>query len=150
MSSPLVGKKATYVDSNSESGNRNESSHSLLMDGKDITDCLINPPCSPSRKKKEGKPTKRRKCAKTILDEQNKPKLLSHTYDSTVEQCYLNLSKDMVDVGHNRMSRTKTKPRKDRCLRRTMYLHGTLGTAWLGSREATGRFKRDWSKILRQ
>jgi hypothetical protein len=36
VSSPLVGKKAAYVDSNSESGNRNESLHSLLMDDRDI------------------------------------------------------------------------------------------------------------------
>ncbi len=84
VSSPLVGKKAIYVDSNSESCNRNESSHSLLIDDRDITDCLMNLPCFPSRKKKEGRPTKYRKCSKTILDEQNKPKLLSHTYDSTV------------------------------------------------------------------
>jgi hypothetical protein len=32
MSSPLVGKKATNVVSNSESNRRNEPSHSLLMD----------------------------------------------------------------------------------------------------------------------
>ena len=31
VSSPLVGKKAANVVSNSESNNRNESSHSLLM-----------------------------------------------------------------------------------------------------------------------
>jgi hypothetical protein len=77
VSSPLVGKKATYVDSSSESGNRNESPHSLLMDDRDITDCLMNLPCIPSRKKKEGRPTKCRKCSETILDEQNKPKLSS-------------------------------------------------------------------------
>jgi hypothetical protein len=97
VSSPLVGKKAAYVDSNSESGNRNESSHSLLMDDRDITDCLLNFPCFPSRKKKEGRPTKCRKCSKTILIKQNKPKLSFYTYDSTVEQCYLNLPKDMVE-----------------------------------------------------
>jgi hypothetical protein len=95
VSSPLVGK-AAYVDSNSESGNRTKSSHLLLMDERDITDCLMNLPCFPSRKKKEGRPTKCRKCSKTISDDQNKPKLSSHTYDSTVEQCYLNLPKDMV------------------------------------------------------
>jgi hypothetical protein len=39
-------------------------------------------------------------------------------------------------VGHNRMSRTKSG--KDRCLGRTMYPCGTLRTAGLGSREATG------------
>jgi hypothetical protein len=58
VSSPLVGKKATYVGSDSASGNRNESSHSLLMDDRDITDCLMNLPCFPSRKK--GRPTKHR------------------------------------------------------------------------------------------
>jgi hypothetical protein len=45
VSSPLVGKKATNVVSNSESNNRNESSHSLLMDDRDIVDCLMNPSC---------------------------------------------------------------------------------------------------------
>jgi hypothetical protein len=54
-------------------------------------------PCFPFRTKKEGRPTKSRKCSKTILDEQNKPKLSPYTYDSTVEQCSLNLPKDMVE-----------------------------------------------------
>ncbi len=36
MSSPLVGKKAGNVVSNSESNNRNELSYSQLMDDKDI------------------------------------------------------------------------------------------------------------------
>jgi hypothetical protein len=102
VSSPLVGKKAANVDSNSESGPRNESSHSLLMDDKDITDCLMNLPGFPSRKKKEGRPTKCRKGSKTISDEQNKPKLLS----------YINLPEDMVednplDLEHQR----RTRPR---------------------------------------
>jgi hypothetical protein len=97
VSSPLVGTKAAYVDSNSESGNRTESSHSLLMDDRDITVCLMNLPCFLSRKKKEGRPTKHRKCSKTISEDQNKPKSSSHTYDSTVEQCYLNLPKDKVE-----------------------------------------------------
>jgi hypothetical protein len=35
VSSPLVGKKAAYVDSNLESGNRNESPHSSLMDDRE-------------------------------------------------------------------------------------------------------------------
>jgi hypothetical protein len=61
MSSPLVGKKAANVVSNSESHNKNESSHSLLMDDIDITDCLMSLPCLPSRKKKERRPTKHRK-----------------------------------------------------------------------------------------
>jgi hypothetical protein len=53
VSSPLVGKKAANVGSNSESNNRNESSHSLLMDDRDIIDCLMNLPCLYSRKKTE-------------------------------------------------------------------------------------------------
>jgi hypothetical protein len=53
VSSPLVGKKAANVVSNSESNNRNESSHSVLMDDRDIVDCLMNLPCLPSRKKKD-------------------------------------------------------------------------------------------------
>jgi hypothetical protein len=55
VSSPLVGKKAAYVDSDSESGNRNESSNSALMDDREITDCLMNLPCFPSQKKKDNK-----------------------------------------------------------------------------------------------
>jgi hypothetical protein len=111
VSSSLVGKKAAYIDSNSESGNRNESSYSLLMDDRDITDCLMNLPCFPSRKKKEGRPTKCRKCSETILDEQNKLKLSSYTYDSTVEQCYLNLTKDMVE--DNPLDLENIKERQD-------------------------------------
>jgi hypothetical protein len=53
VSSPLVGKKASNVLSNSESTNRNELSHSLLMDDKDIIDCPMNLPCLASKKKME-------------------------------------------------------------------------------------------------
>jgi hypothetical protein len=51
MCSPLVRKKAANVVSNSERNNRNESSHSLLMDDRDNIDCLVNLPCHYSRKK---------------------------------------------------------------------------------------------------
>jgi hypothetical protein len=43
VSAPLVGKKAAKVVSNSESNNRNESSHSLLMNDRDMVDCLMIP-----------------------------------------------------------------------------------------------------------
>ena len=66
------------------------------MDDGDVVDCLMNPSCLPSRKKWDRRPTKHRKCSETISDDQNKPKLLSLTCDSTVEQCYLNLLEDMV------------------------------------------------------
>jgi hypothetical protein len=62
VSSPLVGKKAANVVRNSESNHINESSDSLLMDNGDIVDCLMNLPCLPSRKKKDKRPTKCRKC----------------------------------------------------------------------------------------
>jgi hypothetical protein len=61
VSSPLVGKKAANVVSNSESNNRNEPSHSLLMDDRDIIDCLMNLPCLYSRKKKEKETNKMQK-----------------------------------------------------------------------------------------
>jgi hypothetical protein len=67
------------------------------MDDRDIVDCLMNLPCLPSRKKKDRRPTKGRKYFILTLDEQNKPRLSSHIHDSTVEQCYLNLSEDMVE-----------------------------------------------------
>jgi hypothetical protein len=44
MSSPLLGKKGANVVWDSESNNRNELSHSLFMDDKDIIDCLMNLP----------------------------------------------------------------------------------------------------------
>ncbi len=93
MSSPLVGKKAANVVSDSESNNRSESSHSLLMNGRDIVDCLMNLLCCPSRKKKDRRLMKHRKCT----DEQNKPRISSHIYHSYVERCYLNLPEDMVE-----------------------------------------------------
>jgi hypothetical protein len=81
VSSPLVGKKAANLVSNSESNNRNETSHSLLMNDGDIVDCLMNLPCLPSRKKKDRRAIKHRKS----MDKQNKPRFSSHIYDSTVE-----------------------------------------------------------------
>jgi hypothetical protein len=53
VSSPLVGKKAAKVVSNSESNNRNESSHTSPLDDKDIIDCLMNLPLFQKEKQKE-------------------------------------------------------------------------------------------------
>jgi hypothetical protein len=61
VSSTLVGNKAANVVSDSESNNRIESSHSLLMDNRDIIDCLLNLPCLSSRKKKEKETNKMKK-----------------------------------------------------------------------------------------
>jgi hypothetical protein len=61
VSSPSVGKKAANVVSNLESNNRNESSHSLLMDNRNIIDCLLNLSSLSSRKKKEKETNKMQK-----------------------------------------------------------------------------------------
>ncbi len=96
MSSPLVEKKTANVVSDSESNNRNESLHSLLMDDRDIFDCLMNLPCHSSRKKQEMRPIKCRKCFEMTLDK-TKSSLSFHFSDITVEQCYLNLPENMVE-----------------------------------------------------
>jgi hypothetical protein len=98
MSSPLVQKKAANNVSNSENDNRNKSSHSLLMDDRDIVDCLMNLPCLSSRKKKEKRLTKCRKCFEMLSDKHNKFLLSFHSADSMVEQFYLNLPEDMVEI----------------------------------------------------
>jgi hypothetical protein len=61
VSSPLVGKKTANVVRDSESNNRNESSHSLLMDNRDLIDCLMNLPYISPRKKKEKETNKMQK-----------------------------------------------------------------------------------------
>jgi hypothetical protein len=102
VSSHLVGKKAANVVSNSMSDTRNELSHSLLMDDREITDCLMNLPCFPSRKKKKGRQTKCRKCSVTMS---------SHIYNSAVEQCYVNLPEGMVE--DNPLDLENIKERQD-------------------------------------
>jgi hypothetical protein len=61
VSSPLVGKKAANVDSDSDSNNRNESSYSSLMDDRDIINYLMDLSCLSSRKKKEKETNKMQK-----------------------------------------------------------------------------------------
>ena len=51
VSSPLVGKKAANVVSNSESDNEYDSLYSSLLDDREIFDCLLNLPCISSNKK---------------------------------------------------------------------------------------------------
>jgi hypothetical protein len=83
VSSPLVGKKATNVVTNSESDNEYDSLYSSLLDDREILDCLLNLPCISSNKKQ-----KRR---------DNKQKTDDCRHSVTVEQCYLNLPEDMVE-----------------------------------------------------
>ena len=100
----LSGANAANIVSNSMSDNRNESSHSSLMDDRDITDCLMNLPYFPSRKKKEGRPTKCRKYFETMS---------SHINDSTVEQCYLNLPEDRVEDNPSDLENIKERQYHD-------------------------------------
>jgi hypothetical protein len=64
-----------------------------MNDGDIVVDCLMIPSCLPSRKKKDRSAMKHRQ----YPDEQNKLRFLSHSYDSTVEQCYPNLPEDMFE-----------------------------------------------------
>jgi hypothetical protein len=80
------------------------------MDDRDIIDCLMNLPCLSSRKKKEKRPTKCRKCFEMISDK-NKSSLSFHSSDYMVEQCYLNLPDDMVE--DNPLDLEKIKERQD-------------------------------------
>jgi hypothetical protein len=67
VSSPFMGKKAANDASDSESNNRNESSHSLLMDDRDIIDCLLNLPYLSSLKKKEKETNKMQKVFQNVI-----------------------------------------------------------------------------------
>ena len=60
-SSPLVGKKAANVVSNSESDNEYDSLYSSLLDDREILDCLLNLPCISSNKKRKRKDDKKGK-----------------------------------------------------------------------------------------
>jgi hypothetical protein len=106
VSSPLVGKKAANVVSDSEIDDDNRMLYSSLIDDRKILDCLLNLPCiSFNRKQKKKHAKKNRKIYnRKILSSGNKSSLLSSSLDgniyfcnSTVEQCYLNLHEDMVE-----------------------------------------------------
>jgi hypothetical protein len=112
VSSPLVGKKAANVVSNSDINNY-ELSHSLVMDDKDIMDCLINLTCLSSRKQKDKRPTKHRKCFEKISNDRNKSALSCHIYDSTVKQCYINLPEDMVEDNPSDLENIKERQDHD-------------------------------------
>ncbi len=74
VSSPLVGEKAANAVNDSESNNY-ESSHSLLIDDKDTMNCLMDLICLSSRKQKDERPTKQRKCFEKISNDRNKSAL---------------------------------------------------------------------------
>ncbi len=103
-SSPLVGKKATNVISDSESDNDNESLYSSIIDDKEILDCLLSLPCISSNKKQKRRHTKCRKTdnRKTLLKKKARTLVTQYNqnhchHNNTAEQCYLNLPEDMVE-----------------------------------------------------
>jgi hypothetical protein len=82
-----VGKKAANVVSNSERDNKHDSSYSSLLDDITIIDCLLNLSCISSNKRRKKRDVNRSKT--------------SNLYYYSVEHCYLNLSKDMVEDREN-------------------------------------------------
>jgi hypothetical protein len=84
VSSPLGGKKATNVVSNSESDNKHDSLYSSLFNDRTIIDCLLNLSCISSKKRRK----------KRDVNHSKK----SNLYFSSVEHYYLNLPEDMVKI----------------------------------------------------
>ncbi len=95
------------------------------MDDRDNIDCIMFLPCLSSRKKKEKRPTKCRKCFDSIFDEQNKSLFSYHIYDSTVKQCYLNLPDDMVGDNPLDMENIKERQDHDEKLMQSMVMYPT-------------------------
>jgi len=67
VSSPLVGKKAANVISNSESDNEYDSLYSSLLDDREILGCLLNLPCISSNKKRKRIDNKQKTDGRTTL-----------------------------------------------------------------------------------
>ncbi len=61
VSSPLLGKKAANIVSNSESDNEYDSVYLSLLDDREILDCPLNFPCFSSNKKRKRKTHNRKK-----------------------------------------------------------------------------------------
>jgi len=99
-----VGKKAASVVSDSESIER----HSSLIDDREIPECLLNLPCLHLKKNESKRPKKRRKL------EQD-----SHHIDN----CYLNLSEDMIDNNPLNMKNIKEKQDQDADLQQSATRH---------------------------
>jgi hypothetical protein len=131
-SSPLVGKKAANVISNSKSDNDNESLYSSMIDDKEILNCLLSLQCISSNKKQKRRHAKRRKTdnrktlpkkkAKTLVTQYNQNHC--HHYD-TVEQCYLNLPEDMVEDNPFNLENIKERQDEDDRLIQSTVKHPT-------------------------
>ena len=106
VSSPLVGKKAVNVVSNSESDNKHDSSYSSLLDDRTIIDCLLNLLCISSNKRRRKRDVNH-----------------SKTSNSSIEHCYLNLPEDMVEDNPLDLENIKEKQDEDDKLTQSSVKH---------------------------
>ena len=113
-----MGKKVANVISNTESDNDNESLYSSIIDDKDILDCLLSLSCISSNRKQKKRHAKCRKTdnRKTLPKKKARTLLTQYKqnhchHNDTAEQCYLNLSEDMVE--DNPLDLENTKERQD-------------------------------------
>jgi hypothetical protein len=126
-SSPLVGKKAANVVSNSESDNEYDPLYSSLLDDREILDCLLNLPCISSNKKQTRKDDKQKiDNRKTLPKKKAKEYNKNHSHHSvTVEQCYLNLPEDVVEDNLLDLKNIKEKQDEDNRLTQSTVRHPT-------------------------
>jgi hypothetical protein len=131
VSSPLVGKKAANVVSNSESDNEYASLYSSLLDDREILDCLLNLPCISSNKKRkridhnkktDDRTTLPKKKARTLVTLYNQNRC---HHSVTVEQCYLNLPEDMVEDNPLDLENIKERQDEDDRLTQSSVRHPT-------------------------
>jgi hypothetical protein len=119
VSSPLVGKNAANIVSNSESDNEYDALYLPLLDDREILDCLLNLPCISSNKKRKKKNDKK---ARTLVTQYNQ----NHCqHNVTVEQCYLNLPKNMVEDNPLDLENIKERQDKDDRLTQSTVKHPT-------------------------
>jgi hypothetical protein len=131
VSSPLVGKKAANVVSNSESDNEYDSLYSSLLDDREILDCLLNLSYFSFNKKwkriddnqkTDDRMTLPKKKARMLVTLYNQ----NHCHHSiTVEQCYLNLPEDMVEGNPLELENIKERQNEDDRLTQSTVRHPT-------------------------
>jgi hypothetical protein len=106
VSSPLVGKKAANDVNNSESDNKHDSLFSSLLEDRTIIDCLLNLSCISSNKRRKKRDVNH-----------------SKTSNSSIEHCYLNLPKDMVEDNPLDLENIKEKQDEDDKLTQSSVKH---------------------------
>ncbi len=114
-----MGKKATYVVSNSEL----ESLHLSLIDNKETLQCFLNHPCCFLNKEKEIRPKKGRECsadAHSLACNGN-----NHFCDSNAEHFYLDHPEDMVEDNPLDLENIKEEQDEDNDLHQSLPKHLT-------------------------